>query len=281
MIGGDHDHGVLEHTALGELVDELAEPVVGHGDQGLVAALQVILRLGVHVGGGDALVLRDLEIVAVEPADAAVHLHVLVRDVEGLMRIEGLDHEEEVIGPGVAVDPVAGGLEGLGTRHVLLVRPQLTVLLILLAHAPVEGLGHVARLVDAADPRVALLAAVVVPGVELLQITLATGAQVMAVVGGDVAEVAVRAQAGGQRHIEGLDGTPGTLEEVVTAGEDVAAGGHAWRRANPVVVEHTGLTREGIEVGRLDIGRGVVARQDVSAQGIHEHENGSHWDPFI
>ena len=281
MIGGDHDHGVLEHAALGELVDELAEPVVGHGDQSLVAALQVILRLGVHVGSGDALVLGNLEIVAVEPAGAAVHLHVLVRDVEGLVRIEGLDHEEEVIGPGVAVDPVAGGLEGLGTRHVLLARPQLTVLLILLAHAPVEGLGHVVRLVDAADPRVALLAAVVVPGVELLQIALTTGTQVVAVVGCDVAEVAVRAQAGGQRHVEGLDGTPGALKEVIAAGEDVAAGGHARRRADPVVVEHAGLVREGIEVGRLDIGRGVVARQDVAAQGIHEHENSSHWDPFI
>ena len=118
------------------------------------------------------------------------------------------------------------------------------------------------------------------PGVELLQITLATvaGHRQWSVV---MWQKLPFAQAGGQRRIEGLDGTPGTLEEVIAAGEDVAAGGHARRRADPVVVEHAGLTREGIEVGRLDIGRGVVARQDVSDRVLHERENGSHWDPFI
>ena len=176
VVGGDHDHGIVQHPALLELVDEPTKPAVGHGDEGLVAALQVVLRALVDVGGGDALVLRNLEVVAVELASAAVHLHVLVGHIEGLVRVEGLNHKEEVVGPSIAVDPVAGGLEGLGARHVLFVGPELTVLLVLLAHAPVEGLGHVIRLIDAADPRVALLAAVVIPGVELLEVALATGA---------------------------------------------------------------------------------------------------------
>ena len=186
VVGRDHDHGVLEHAALLELVDELAEPAVGHRHEGLVAALDVVDGAVIEVSIGDALVLRGLEVIAVEVPLAAVHLHVLVGHVEGLVGVESLDHEEEVILALVPLDPVAGGLEGLGARHVLLVRPQPAVLLVLLAHAAVESLGHVVGLVDATHPRVALLAAVVIPGVELLEIALATGAQVVAVVGGDV-----------------------------------------------------------------------------------------------
>ena len=258
VVGGHHHQGVVEHVVGLERVDELAEPAVGHRDERLVAALDVGFRLGRHVRVGHALVQGDLKVVAVEPLLAAVHLHVLVRHVKGLMRVERLDHEEEVVVPLVVLDPIACGLEGLGPGHVLLARPQLTVLLVLLAHAAVERLGHVGGLVDAAHPRVALLAAVVVPRVELLQIALATGAQVVAVVGGDVTEGALRAQALGQRHVERLDGTPGALEEVVTPGEDVAAGRHAGRGADPVVVEHAGALGERVQMGRLHVGRVVV-----------------------
>ena len=254
--------------------------MIGHGDQGLVAALDVIDRAVVEVRVRDALVLRDLEVVAVKLALAAVHLHVFVRHVKGLMRVKSLDHQEEIVLALVVLHPVACGLEGLGTGHVFLARPLLAILLILLAHAAVKGLRHVIGLVDAAHPRVALLPAIVIPRVELLQVALATGAQIVAVVGSDVAKGAGRAQALGQRHVKGLDGAPGALEKVVSAAHDVATSRHAGGGANPVVVEHARALRKPVQVGHLHLSLGVVAREHVATQRVHQHQYRSHDSPF-
>ena len=280
VVGGDHDHGVLEHAVFVQLIDQLAKPVIGHGDQGLVTALDVIDRTGVEVSVRDALVLRGLEVIAVKLALATVHLHVFVRHVKGLMRVKSLDHQEEIILALVVLHPVACGLEGLGAGHIFLMRPLLAILLILLAHAAVKGLRHVIGFVDAAHPGVALLPAIVIPRVEFLQVALATGAQIVTVVGSDVAKGAGRAQALGQRHVKGLDGTPGALKKVVAAAHDVATSRHAGGGANPVVVEHARALRKPVQVGRLHLSLGVVAREHVATQRVHQHQYRSHDSPF-
>ena len=195
VIGGHHNHGVLVKAGLFELVDQLTEPAIAHAHQRGVATLQVVHSRSGNIGLGGAGVWRDLEVVAVEPLAAAIEIHVRIGHIERLMRVKGFDHKEEVVVVFVGLEPLACRAERLRRGHILLIRPGTAILLILLAHATVKGLGHVIRLVDARDPRVPLLPAMRVPSIELLQVPLAARAPIMAVIGGDMREGARGAQA--------------------------------------------------------------------------------------
>ena len=79
-----------------------------------------------------------------------------------------------------------------------------------------------------------------------------------------------------ERGVEGLDGAPGPLEEVVAPAHDVAARGHARRGADPMVVEDQRVLSERVEMRRMGGSLGVVTPQRIPAKGVHQHQDRSH-----
>ena len=278
MVGGQHHHGVVPHAVLIQLVEQLAEPVVGHGQRAAVAGANVAHRLLIVELGVEAAVQRPGEVVAV-PA-VVVQFAVARRTVERLVRIECLQVQVPVFGVVVAVDEVQGALEALRRRVVLVAFHRRVGLVAPVAPAarPLQPARTVrlGRLLHQRAPSVALLAAQELPGAVDGVVALTAGVEVVVVVGDHVAvHAALLAQHGRQAFVPRLHRAPRRLQEVDPPGEHLAARRHARQGAGEVVVEHRAALRQPVDVGR-DGELVAVAAQVVAVQGVHDDEDGSH-----
>ena len=98
---------------------------------------------------------------------------------------------------------------------------------------------------------------------------------VVIVVGDDLRDAAISAGLGGQVTVPGLDVAPAAPQELLAAGEEFAARGHAGRGADEVIVKDGGPFSEAAEVGRLHVAV-LVGLQGVKVQTVDEHVDDVH-----
>ncbi|MEX2024952.1 MAG: hypothetical protein WD993_07740 [Thermoleophilaceae bacterium] len=108
VIADEADHGRLGEPAIADAVEEAAEPVVDHRHGRLVDDLQPLELCRGEVAGAAVLEVGDLRALVV---GVAVHAHVLGRRRPRLVRIEGVDAEEERPVVRGLVELLGGGLE--------------------------------------------------------------------------------------------------------------------------------------------------------------------------
>ena len=127
--------------------------------------------------------------------------------------------------------------------------------------AAVRGVGDRRRAerrrVGAGPPRVALVAAQVVPRREVGVVVLAAGLEQVRVVGDEHRRHVRAPQRRGDRLLPQLDRPPRLPEEVERADEDVVAGRHARQRPGDVVRELRRTSGEPVEVRRGELGAAV------------------------
>ncbi len=163
VVGGDHQRRVLPHVVLVEVVEQLAQQEVAHRDDGVVVGAQ-LLALGRQFV--DAAVARPVADRAV-PARLERLLEAR-RRIERLVRIEGLDLQEPVVGIAIALEELEAAGKALDRRELGLFPDEFTVddvVAEIAARVGVEltGVIHFAQPLpvglDHRLPRVALLAA--------------------------------------------------------------------------------------------------------------------------
>ena len=278
MVGTEHDHRLVVESLRLEYIEQLAEPVVDHREARSVAGPD-LARLGRRqlapaqrsdrVGRPDELRPLPVGVVARGPG---------LGRVEGLVRIELVDEEQEaLVAARVVLEPVGGRRHGLRPREVrLLAEP---------GARDVVGAraGRRSRLRDLRSserarvghhaPGVVLAAAHVLPGVEVGVIVLASRLEQMRMVGDEHGGDAGRAQVIADRLLPELDRAPGLPEEVERAAQDVVTRGHAGERARVVALEAQRSSGEAIDVGRVEF-PAPVAAEEVAIQAIEEHDDG-------
>ena len=108
VIGGDDERGVLPHVAAVEIVEQLSEQEVAHRHHGIVVRTQ-FLTFGRQLV--DPTIARP---VADRSVPAAVERRFEPsRRMEWLMRIEGLELEQPIVGVVIAVKEIEGVREAL------------------------------------------------------------------------------------------------------------------------------------------------------------------------
>src|SRR5208282_3320651 len=97
-------------------------------------------------------------------------------------------------------------------------------------------------------PRVALMAALVVPGGEIGVVVLAADLEQMWMVRDQLGDDACRAEIAGQRPFPDFDRAPRLPQEVQRAAQDIVPRRYAWQRARVVPIEAKGAAGERVEV---------------------------------
>jgi len=98
-------------------------------------------------------------------------------------------------------------------------------------------------------PEVELVSADELEAVEVFEVSPPAVFEVVVVVGDLLCDYVFAPGYGGDRLVEGLDGSPGPPEELPDATEKLAAGGHAGETPGVVGVEDGRALREPVEVG--------------------------------
>ena len=283
VVGGDQDGRVLQPPQALQAVQEVTQPHIRQrhlaGVEGADVGqflLGVAIRLAVD-GPADALLRRVVR----------VHRVVGRGRVERLMRIEAVDHQQEVVQRAVAVQPAGGGAEGLRGEGMLLALPGEAVR----AVAPLCGVPVVLRptavdlgvllarpgdvLVGIGDPVVVLLPADELPAVEGEVVVAAAPLEEMVVIGDQHRRPAGIAQDGDQVAIIRLQRAPAAPGELVAPGPEVAPGGHAGVGAQVGAVEGRAHLGQALKVGCAD-GRGAVGLQVIAPQRVDDDEDDVH-----
>ena len=113
VVGGEDEGGVLPQVVCVEVVEDAAEDLVAVGEEREVVGAELV-DLGLRLG--DALVARPVEDRAVV-VGGELRLVAVGRE-EGLVRVEGLDLEQPVVGGAVGVEEAEGGVEALDGGEV-------------------------------------------------------------------------------------------------------------------------------------------------------------------
>src|ERR1019366_10806299 len=113
--------------------------------------------------------------------------------------------------------------------------------------APAKGRGPAPGWIRPGLPGVALMAALVVPGLEIDVVVFAAALEQMRMVGDQLRDDAGLAQMRGDRVLPDLHRPPGPPEEVQGAAEDVVPRRHAGQGADIVVGETDGAGRQPID----------------------------------
>ena len=122
VVGGDDQGGVLPQVVLVEIVEQLAQQEVAQRDHRVVVGAQLLAFVWQLVDAAIARPVADRAVPAgVEgPSEAG-------RRRERLMRIEGLDLQQPVVGIAVAVEELEAMREALDRREILLVADELAI----------------------------------------------------------------------------------------------------------------------------------------------------------
>ena len=261
MVGGDDEHGVFPQAVLVHGIEDPAQGVVAHAEQGRVVAPTFI-----H---GPAFLLGDLRVTGKVELRAGVvggiEIAVFLRRNERGVGIEALDLEQPVVLLVVGGQELSSLIEDLRLAHVLLGRPVLAVDPVLAQ--PVAKVGRHLGVGDLRLPGIAFLATGALPAGILGVVGPATVFPVVAMVTAKVGVGAAVPQHPGHGVVEGLQRAPGAMEKVVAARVEFAAGRHAGHAADEATVENESVFRQPGVVGRV---HPVVAigRQEVTLHGV-------------
>ncbi len=219
VVRADDDGRVLPEAVALDRVHHLAEPGVDHrqlaavGGPDLVRLALVehaLLQRAANVGRPDQV--RPLPRVV-------VHRRVRLRRVERLVRVELVDEEEEaVVVAGVVVQPRGRRCHRLRAGEVLLLA-EVPARVVVGHECPSEHRRAYPAIVRTGLPGIALVAALVVPGVEVGVVVLAARLEEVRVVGHKLRRDALPAQQRRQRLLPQLDRAPGLPKEVQRAAE--------------------------------------------------------------
>ena len=272
VVGAHHDQGVLGQSLVFDGLEDPPQPVVDHRQLGTVAGPQApgaglaqnaLRDRPLHVGRPDH---RRALIVGV------VHRGPGLRGVEGLVRVEFVDEQEEPVVPArVLLDPAGSGGHGPRTGEVRL-PPE---------PAPAVMVGHVIPSEDRRArpagirpglPGIPLVPALVGPGGEVGVVVLAAGLEQVGVIRDELRDHAGLVQLVGDGVLPDLHRPPGPPEEVQGTAEDVVARRHAGQGARMVVVEPDGGAPEGVEIGGGELGPAIGA-QHVPVQAVQQDDD--------
>ncbi len=272
VIGAHDDRGRRPEVVTVEGPDEATEPVVDHGELGpvLSADLATLALVDHALAHSPADVRRPDEMRSVPVG--VVHGRVGIGRVEGLVGIELVDHQQEaVVATGVLLDPLGGRRHRAGTREVALASEPPARGVVVVNHPLHRRRTDPAR-VGHGLPRIALVAALVVPRAEVDVVVLAPGLEQMGMVAHQLRRHAGVSQRTGDGVLPDLDRPPWLPQEVHGAAQQIVAGRHAGQRARVVLGEPDGPVGEGVEVGRLELGAAVGPDQ-VPVQAVEQHHH--------
>ncbi len=224
MIGIDDQQGIFPEIEFVHHVEHLAEIGVAHAQQGGVFVAAMF-----HLGSGflDRAIGGPVEMFPVILAVmVGVEILVLALGKERFVRVERLDLEKPAILGMVAADELEAGAEGVGLGLVFLAAQVPAVDPVLAAALAVEGVRD-DRVGYLADPGVAFLAAEKFPGRVFRVVGRPAVLEIMVMIGGEMGVDAVLFQDLRHRVVERFERAPGAMEEIGSAGVDLAAGGHA------------------------------------------------------
>jgi hypothetical protein len=285
MVSAQDDRGVVPEMLCVELVEDATEPVVDHRDLRLVVGAYLPRRVGPQPRFRDRLrgVRRPdeprpvpLVVVARRPR---------IRRVERLVRIELVDEQEEaVVETRARPQPFGRGPHRARPGEVVFrAKPSAG----LVVTAPVisrngreRGCSRPRR-IGARTPRIAFVAAHVIPRGEISVIVLSTHLEEVGMVGDEHRRDFGPPQLDGDRILPHLDRAPRTPQEVERADEEIVTRRHAGQRPGPVAVEAQGACPEPVDVGRvyrLEIGplphtgcsttRALLVRVEITVEEV-------------
>ncbi len=282
MVGGQEQRRVTPQVVAVEIVEQLAEVVVAGRHQRRI--------VGANLGDflrrvADLLVHRPVEHAAFPTR--LVGLLEFRRRIEGLVRVEALEHHEPVVRAAVEVEEFEAAGEAARQAIVLLVLHELAVdrvlqalptLVEVIVLRGISGAEALERWLHHRLPRIVFLPANEVPGAEAAVVRGAAVLEVVHVVGDQM-----RVDSGVSHHlregvVERLERTPAAVHEIEPTGVQVAACRHARKAADEVCVESHAAAGEAIEIRRLDRS-GSIAAERGAHQGIEKDEDGAHRVP--
>src|SRR5690606_6839315 len=118
-------------------------------------------------------------------------------------------------------------------------------------------------------PRIALMAALVIPGSEINVIILAARLEEMWVIGNQLRHHTLLAQLIGNGIFPKLDRAPGTPEKIERTPKNVVTGGYAGKRAGEVAREARGAGREAIEIWRRKL-HAAISAQHMPVEAVEQ-----------
>ena len=208
-----------------------------------------------------------------------VHGGVRLRRIEWLMRVEFVyEQEEAVVVARVLVQPGSRRRHRLGPGEVLLLA-EVAARVVVGHELPAEHRRPDPAIVGPRLPGVALVAAFVLPAVEIRVVVLASRLEQMRVIGDELRRDAGATEVSCERLFPEFDRPPGLPEEVQRSAEQVVASRNARQGAGVVLFEHQRAFRERVEVGSVELGP-TVAAQHVAVERIQQDDDcvlGKRW----
>ncbi len=279
VVGGDDEGCVLPETQAVEDVQKLAQQLVAQGHQGVVVGAQLV-ALGRQLV--DPAIARPVADGAV-PAGLERPLEALRRR-EGLVRVEGLELQEPAVGGTVPLQKVERRVEAADRRKILFLFDELAIDEVVAEIAARLG-AELARVVHLAEPlprrldhglpRVLLLTADELVGVEAAVVGGAAIVPVMAMVGDKMAVDAGRPQQLREGIVKRLERPPTPVKKVEPAGLHVAPSRHAGQAACIVPLEDRRPPCQPVEIGRRDPAA-VIGSEHMPVERVEENKNALH-----
>ena len=282
MVRGKHQHSVLPHIVLVHHIKNFTEVTVGHGHDSLAAPAQMLglrlIKLVWRIG-------RMREVRSVIVAFLLVQIEIILRAVIRLMRVKRLYPQKIVIRVMIVLQPFRCMPHGLYARIIILcvkVRTVFTFSFGPRAFKPLRWRIRTNTVLTRTRPhRITFLTSVDLPCGKPLDIIFTAADDIVRMIGKHLRmHILFTRKNALQALIKRLHCSPRFFKKVQPSGHDVAACGHARRRAAPVAVKHDRSPRQPVNI-RCD-GR-VLARpirgQHASIECIAQNEDGFHVVP--
>ena len=122
VVGGDHERRILPEVVGVEIVEQLAQQEVAQRDDGVVVGPQLLALLGQLVHPAIAWPVAD------RPVPAGLErLAEARRGLKRLVRVEGLDLQQPVVGIAIEIEELEPFGEALNRRIVFFLLDELAV----------------------------------------------------------------------------------------------------------------------------------------------------------
>ena len=274
MVGAHHDSDVIAETVNG--VEHLTEPVVDHREFRAVVAADVR-----SLPRGEDTSLEGTHRIGRPDQPLPFPVRVIhgcprFRGVEGLVRIELVDEQQEaVVVRRGHIQPFGGRPHRPRAREVgFISEPGARVVVRAMNRSRPRGQGRGADSggVGMGSPRVVLASTQVLPGGEVGVVVLAAGFEQMRVIGHEHRRDPGSAKRRGDRLLPHLNRAPRPPEEVERAHQQIVPSGNARQGTDVMSIEHDRLPSEPVEVRRLELVRSPCAEK-VPVQAVEQHDD--------
>ena len=279
VIGGNDDHGVIHQAKAFHFIEQLPKPVIHQADFAGIQGADFFqffraVQVGLAVGWPD----ESLPGVA-----GIVHFTVREWRVEGLVRIEDFQQEEEIFLIAVPLHPLGGFPEDLGSKIIFFHAEMSGISLVTGKGTGPQGMtGHPVGITGVfkwniwiGNPQVIFLPADKFCAGEVEEIIAGAALPHVIVVADDHAGMPVLRDNLGDIGVAGFQGPPAAPGKLKAARPHIPAGRHAWVGPQVSLVEDNALLRQRIKMGGLDPVVAVTT-QVVAAQRINQDENRIH-----